>query len=99
MNKNEMTGKGKQVKGKVREEVGRLRDNKPEQVKGKVEQAEDKSKEKQGAAPKIREWRVGPCPRAPPASTRPFPNFRWLKWTPDSVSHLVLHRPRCLLGS
>jgi uncharacterized protein YjbJ (UPF0337 family) len=50
MNKNEVEGKGKQVKGKVREEVGKLTNNKKEQVKGKVEQAEGKVREAVGKA-------------------------------------------------
>jgi uncharacterized protein YjbJ (UPF0337 family) len=48
MNDNEVKGKGKQIEGKVREEVGKLTDNKTEQVKGKVEQAEGKAREAVG---------------------------------------------------
>jgi uncharacterized protein YjbJ (UPF0337 family) len=50
MNKNEAEGKGKQIKGKVREEVGKLTDNKKEQIKGKVEQAQGKAREAVGKA-------------------------------------------------
>jgi len=35
MNKNELEGKGKQTRGKVREEVGKLRHDRKEQVQGK----------------------------------------------------------------
>ena len=40
MSKDEIEGRSKQIKGKVREEVGKLTDNKKEQVKGKIEQVE-----------------------------------------------------------
>jgi uncharacterized protein YjbJ (UPF0337 family) len=50
MSKEEIKGKGKQIKGKVREEVGKLTDNKKEQVKGKVEQAAGKAEENVGKA-------------------------------------------------
>ena len=40
MNKDEIEGKGKKVKGQIREEVGKLTGNKTEQVKGKIEQVE-----------------------------------------------------------
>lgn len=50
MSENEMKGKGRQVKGIVREEVGKLTNNKTEQVKGKVEQAEGKARENLGKA-------------------------------------------------
>jgi len=50
MSEDEVRGKGKQIKGKVREEVGKLTNNKKEQVKGKIEQAEGKAREKIGKA-------------------------------------------------
>ncbi len=50
MSKDEAKGKGKQIKGKVREEIGRLTNNKKEQVKGKIEQAEGKTRELIGKA-------------------------------------------------
>ncbi|MGD0331039.1 MAG: CsbD family protein [Nitrososphaeria archaeon] len=40
MSKEEVKGKGKQIKGKIREEVGKLTDNKTEQLKGKIEKAD-----------------------------------------------------------
>jgi uncharacterized protein YjbJ (UPF0337 family) len=40
MNADEIKGKGKKIKGQVREEVGKLTGNKTEQVKGKIEQVE-----------------------------------------------------------
>jgi uncharacterized protein YjbJ (UPF0337 family) len=40
MNKDEIEGKGKQIKGQIREEVGKLTGNKTEQLKGKIEQVE-----------------------------------------------------------
>ncbi len=40
MNKDEIEGKGKKIKGQIREEVGKLTDNKTEQLKGKIEQVE-----------------------------------------------------------
>ncbi|MDO8841743.1 CsbD family protein [Methanocalculus sp.] len=43
--KDEIVGKGKQVKGKIREEVGKVTGNKTEQVKGKVEQLDGKVQE------------------------------------------------------
>ena len=50
MSKNEAEGKGKQIKGKVREEVGKLTNNKKEQAKGKIEQVEGKARENLGKA-------------------------------------------------
>jgi uncharacterized protein YjbJ (UPF0337 family) len=50
MSQNEIKGKGKQIKGIVREEVGKLRNNKKEQVKGKIEQAQGKARENLGKA-------------------------------------------------
>jgi len=40
MNKDEIEGKGKKIKGQIREEVGKLTGNKTEQLKGKIEQVE-----------------------------------------------------------
>jgi len=48
MEKDEIKGKGKQIKGQVREEVGKLTGDKTEQVKGKIEQAEGKVQEEFG---------------------------------------------------
>ena len=48
MSKEEIKGKSKQIKGQVREEVGKLTDNKTEQLKGKVEQVEGKVQEEIG---------------------------------------------------
>jgi uncharacterized protein YjbJ (UPF0337 family) len=50
MNEDEARGKGKQIKGKAREELGKLTNNKREQVKGKIEQAEGKSRAQIGKA-------------------------------------------------
>jgi uncharacterized protein YjbJ (UPF0337 family) len=54
----EVKGRGKQAKGKVREEVGRLTDNKTEQLKGKIEQAEGKARAEieKVASPKSDTW-------------------------------------------
>ena len=48
MEEDEIKGKGKQIKGQVREEVGKLTGDKTEQVKGKMEQAEGKVQEEYG---------------------------------------------------
>jgi uncharacterized protein YjbJ (UPF0337 family) len=50
MSKNELAGNGRQTKGKVLEEVGRLRHNKKEQSKGKIEQVEGRARESLGKA-------------------------------------------------
>jgi uncharacterized protein YjbJ (UPF0337 family) len=50
MSKEEVKGKGKQIKGQIREEVGKLTDNKTEQLKGKIEQVEGKVQEEIGKA-------------------------------------------------
>ncbi len=50
MSKEEIKGRGKQAKGKVREEVGKMTNNKTEQLKGKIEQAEGKVREEIGRA-------------------------------------------------
>jgi uncharacterized protein YjbJ (UPF0337 family) len=46
MSKAEFGGRGKQIRGKVREQMGKLRHNKTAQLKGKIEQAEGKAREK-----------------------------------------------------
>ncbi len=48
MNTEEEKGKGKQVKGKLREAAGVLTDNKEMQAKGKIEKIEGKTREKIG---------------------------------------------------
>jgi len=48
MSKDEVEGRGKKIKGQIREEVGKLTDNKTEQLKGKIEQVEGQVKEKIG---------------------------------------------------
>ncbi len=48
MNKQELKGKGEQMKGKIREEVGKLTGNKTEQLRGKIEQTKGKAREKIG---------------------------------------------------
>ena len=48
MDEDEVKGKGKQIKGRIREEVGKLTDNKTEQIKGKIEQVEGKVQEEIG---------------------------------------------------
>jgi uncharacterized protein YjbJ (UPF0337 family) len=50
MSRDERKGKEKQVKGKIREEVGIIRGNRKEQLKGQVEQAEGKAREDIGKA-------------------------------------------------
>jgi len=50
MSNNVVEGKRKQIKGKVREGVGRLTNNRTEQVKGKIEQIEGKARENVGGA-------------------------------------------------
>jgi uncharacterized protein YjbJ (UPF0337 family) len=40
MSKDEVEGKVKKLKGQIREEVGKITDNKTEQVKGKIEQVQ-----------------------------------------------------------
>jgi len=44
MSKEEIKRRGKQAKGKVREEVGKMTNNKTEQLKGKIEQVEGKAR-------------------------------------------------------
>jgi len=40
MSKDEVEGKVKKLKGQIREEVGKITDNKTEQIKGKIEQVQ-----------------------------------------------------------
>jgi uncharacterized protein YjbJ (UPF0337 family) len=57
MSRDERKGKEKQIKGKVREEVGIIRGNRKEQLKGQVEQAEGKAREDIGKAKrKLKEY-------------------------------------------
>jgi uncharacterized protein YjbJ (UPF0337 family) len=46
ISKAEVRGRSKQIKGKIRETLGRLRGNKTAQVRGKFEQAEGKTRER-----------------------------------------------------
>ena len=48
MSKDEVEGKAKKLKGQIREEVGKITDNKTEQLKGKIEQVEGKAQEEIG---------------------------------------------------
>ena len=48
MSKDEVEGKSKRIKGQIREEVGKLTDNKAEQLKGKIEQVEGQAQEEIG---------------------------------------------------
>ena len=48
MSKDELEGKSKRVKGQIREQVGKLTDNKTEQLKGKIEQVEGQAQEEIG---------------------------------------------------
>lgn len=48
MSKDEVEGRGKKIKGQIREEVGNITDNKTEQLKGKIEQVEGKVQEEIG---------------------------------------------------
>ncbi len=50
MNQDEVKGKGKQITGKVREEIGKATGDKSEQVKGKIEQVGGKVQEEIGKA-------------------------------------------------
>jgi uncharacterized protein YjbJ (UPF0337 family) len=56
MSNDEAKGKGKQIEGKVREEVGKLTDNQTEQIKGKIEQVEGKVQEEIGKAKRKSKW-------------------------------------------
>ena len=55
MNKDEVEGKSKQLKGQIREEVGKLTDNKTEQLKGKIEQVEGQVQTKIGEIKNMRQ--------------------------------------------
>ena len=48
MSEAEIRGRSKQIKGKVRKEIGKLRTNKTWQLKGNIEQIEGKAREKIG---------------------------------------------------
>jgi len=48
MSREEVKGRSKRIKGQVREEVGKLTNNKTEQLKGKIEQVEGKAQEEIG---------------------------------------------------
>jgi uncharacterized protein YjbJ (UPF0337 family) len=48
MDNQEIKGKGKLIKGEIREGVGKLTGNRKEQLKGKIEQAEGKGREQVG---------------------------------------------------
>jgi uncharacterized protein YjbJ (UPF0337 family) len=48
VSKAEIRGRSKQVKGKIREEIGKLTGNKAWRLRGKVEQAEGKARERIG---------------------------------------------------
>ncbi len=48
MNKQELKGKGEQVKGRIRQGVGKLTGNRAEQLRGKIEQTKGKAREKIG---------------------------------------------------
>jgi uncharacterized protein YjbJ (UPF0337 family) len=50
MANDELKGKGKQIEGQIREEVGKLTNNKTEQVKGKIQQIEGKVQQEIGKA-------------------------------------------------
>ena len=52
MSREEEKGKAQQIKGKVREEVGKLTGDKNEQIKGKAEQVVGKIHEEVGKAKK-----------------------------------------------
>jgi uncharacterized protein YjbJ (UPF0337 family) len=48
MSNDEVEGRSKHIKGQIREEVGKITDNKTEQLKGKIEQAEGHVQEEVG---------------------------------------------------
>ncbi len=50
MDKNRVEGKGKNIKGKVREGIGKATGNDQQIARGKIEQAEGKTREKVGQA-------------------------------------------------
>jgi uncharacterized protein YjbJ (UPF0337 family) len=45
LSNDEVEGRGKRIKGQIREEVGKITDNKTEQLKGKIEQVEGQAQE------------------------------------------------------
>ncbi len=48
MSKEEVKGKNKQIQGKMRDQVGKLTNNREEQVKGKIEKVQGKAQEEIG---------------------------------------------------
>jgi uncharacterized protein YjbJ (UPF0337 family) len=50
LSEEEVRGRGKQAKGRIREDGGKLTNNKTEQLKGKIEQAEGRAREDMGRA-------------------------------------------------
>ncbi len=48
MSKEEVKGRSKRIKGQIREEVGKLTNDKTEQLKGKIEQVEGQIQEEIG---------------------------------------------------
>jgi uncharacterized protein YjbJ (UPF0337 family) len=48
MNKQELKGRGKQIEGSIREEIGKLTHNPSEKLKGKIQQVQGKASEKVG---------------------------------------------------
>ena len=48
MSQDEVKGKAKKIKGQIREEVGKVTDNKTDQLKGKIEQVKGKAQEEIG---------------------------------------------------
>jgi uncharacterized protein YjbJ (UPF0337 family) len=45
MSKDEIEARGKRIRGEVKEEIGKITDNKSEQAEGRVEQIEGKAQE------------------------------------------------------
>jgi uncharacterized protein YjbJ (UPF0337 family) len=50
MSNDEVKGKSKQIHGEIRDQVGKLMNNKEEQVKGKIEKVQGKVQEEIGKA-------------------------------------------------
>ena len=48
MSQDEVKGKAKKIKGQIREELGKVTDNKTEQLKGKIKQVKGKAQEEIG---------------------------------------------------
>lgn len=48
MSQDEFKGRVKKIKGQIREEIGKITDNKTEQMKGKIEQVERNAQEEIG---------------------------------------------------